>query len=44
MLPQLLRDLDLVIYLDADLVKAIHNGPHQHPVSAVLDDLISGQA
>ena len=37
-LPQLLRDLD------ADLVKAIDSDPHQHPVSAVLDDLISGQA
>jgi lipopolysaccharide biosynthesis glycosyltransferase len=53
-LPQLLRHLELVIYLDADLifnqvditdlVKAIDSDPHQHPVSAVLDDLISAQA
>lgn len=53
-LPQLLHDLDLLIYLDADLifnqvdiaelVKAIDSDPHQHPVSAVHDDLISGQA
>lgn len=54
MLPQLLRHLDLVIYLDADLifnlvdiaelVRAIDSDPHQHPVSAVVDDLFSGSA
>lgn len=53
MLPQLLRHLDLVIYLDADLifnqvditelVKAIDSDPQQHPVSAVVDDLFTTQ-
>jgi lipopolysaccharide biosynthesis glycosyltransferase len=52
-LPQLLRHLDLVIYLDADLifneidisvlVNAIDSDPHQHPVSAVVDDLFALQ-
>jgi lipopolysaccharide biosynthesis glycosyltransferase len=53
MLPQVLSHLDLVIYLDADLifnqvditdlVNAIDSDPHQHPVSAVLDDLFIQQ-
>lgn len=53
MLPQLLRHLDLVIYLDADLifnqvdiaelVLAIDSDPQQHPVSAVVDDLFTSQ-
>lgn len=51
MLPQLLKQLDLVIYLDADiifnqvdiaeLVQVIQSDPHQHPISAVHDDLFT---
>ena len=53
MLPQVLSHLDLVIYLDADLifnrvdisvlVNAIDSDPQQHPISAVVDDLFSKQ-
>lgn len=49
MLAKLLSDVELVIYMDADiifnqvdiaeLVQHIQNDPHQHPISAVHDDL-----
>lgn len=49
MLPKLLSHVELVIYMDADiifnqvdiaeLIQHIQNDPHQHPVSAVHDDL-----
>ena len=54
MLPQLLRNEELVIYLDADLifnqidmadlVQHIQSDPHQQPIAAVHDDLFSSTA
>jgi lipopolysaccharide biosynthesis glycosyltransferase len=53
MLPQLLKHLDLVIYLDADIIfnqvdiadlaSAIENDPHQHPLAAAHDSLFTSQ-
>jgi lipopolysaccharide biosynthesis glycosyltransferase len=54
MLPQLLHDVPLVIYLDADLifnqidiadlVWHIENDPHQHPIAAVHDTLFTNSS
>jgi lipopolysaccharide biosynthesis glycosyltransferase len=54
MLPQILKNEELVIYLDADLifnqidiatlVAHIQADPHQHPIAAVHDTLFSGSA
>ena len=51
MLPKLLSHVELVIYMDADiifnqvdiaeLIQHIQSDPHQHPVSAVHDDLFT---